>query len=170
MTKRKPNIEDGNSYFKASGADHGTKAKVIHHNAHKYSIVKMCKVLEISRSVYYYHMNRLEQEQNDEEDKAVINAFKESRSNYGARKIRQELWKQGIIMSRRRIRKIMMKHGLVSTYQVKRYKNHTTKSNQALIKNELDRDFNNKERHQVIVSDLNLCESRKHMALHLCFA
>jgi len=114
----------------------------------------MCKVLKISRSLYYYHINRIEQEENEEEDQSVISAFKESRNNYGARKIHEELSKQGIIMSRRRIRHVMMKHGLVSNYQVKQYKNHKSKSNQDVIENELGRDFDNKTRHQVIVSDL----------------
>ena len=114
----------------------------------------MCKVLKISRSLYYYHINRIEQEENGEEDQSVISAFKESRNNYGSRKIREELRKQGIIMSRRRIRQVMIKHGLVSNYQVKQYKNHKSKSNQDVIENELGRDFDNKTRHQVIVSDL----------------
>jgi len=51
----------------------------------------------------------IEKEENDGKDYRVISAFKESRNNYGARKIRKELIKQGIIMSRRRIRQIMMK-------------------------------------------------------------
>jgi len=48
----------------------------------------------------------------------------------------------------------MMKHGLVSNYQVKQYKNHKSKSNEEWVENELDRDFNGKKKHQVIVSDL----------------
>ena len=114
----------------------------------------MCKVLELSRSLYYYHINRLEQEENDEEDEAVISAFKESRNNYGSRKIKKELEKRDIIISRRRIRQIMMKHGLISNYQVKQYNSHKIRPNQDLIENELDRNFDNKKRHQVIVSDL----------------
>ena len=45
---------NGKRYFKASGADNGTKIKVINQNKHRYSVSAMCKVLKIARSTYYY--------------------------------------------------------------------------------------------------------------------
>jgi len=114
----------------------------------------MCKVLKISRSMYYYHINLVEKEQKEEYEKDVISAFKESNNVYGAKKIRNELKKQEIRISKRRIRRIMEKNGLVSTYTIAQFKVHKTEVNQDKIDNELNREFNDKEENQVIVSDL----------------
>lgn len=114
----------------------------------------MCLKLEITRSVYYYHIHLKEKEPKDEYEKYVISAFKESRNIYGAKKIRNELRKQGLHISKRRIRIIMEQNGLVSAYTVAQYKVHKTESNQDLIGNELNREFSNKTKNQVIVSDL----------------
>ena len=46
----------------------------------------MCKVLKVARSNYYYEINRIECENETDYDKAVIKAFEDSDSNYGARK------------------------------------------------------------------------------------
>ena len=48
----------------------------------------------------------------------------------------------------------MKKKGLESAYAKSRYRTHTKKCNEALIPNELDRQFDNQEQHAVIVSDL----------------
>jgi len=114
----------------------------------------MCKVLNISRSMYYYHINLKEKESKEDYEEDVISAFKESNNNYGAKKIRNELRKRDIRISKRRIRRIMEKHGLVSTYTIAQFKVHRTEVNQDKIDNELNREFNNKEENQVIVSDL----------------
>lgn len=73
---------------------------------------------------------------------------------YGTRKIKVELMKQGYQVSRRRIARIMRHNGLVSVYTVKKYKVHTTKVNEAMIANEVNREFNDRARKEVIVSDL----------------
>jgi transposase InsO family protein len=114
----------------------------------------MCKVLKISRSLYYYHINLVEKELKEEYEKDVISAFKESNNVYGAKKIRNELRKRDIRISKRRIRRIMEKNGLVSTYTIAQFKVHKTEVNQDKINNELNREFNDKEENQVIVSDL----------------
>ena len=114
----------------------------------------MCKVLNISRSMYYYHINLKEKEPKEDYEKDVISAFKESNNNYGAKKIRNELRKRDIRISKRRIRRIMEKNGLVSTYTIAQFKVHKTEVNQDKIDNELNREFNDKVENQVIVSDL----------------
>ena len=51
----------------------------------------MCKVLNISRSIYYYEASI--KRNNSKLENAVISIFKESRNNYGTRKIKVELAK-----------------------------------------------------------------------------
>mgnify|MGYP001948258821 CR=1 FL=1 len=65
-----------------------------------------------------------------------------------------QLRRKGINTSRRRISRIMRKHGLVSVYTKKKYKNHSSDVNESKIKNLVNRDFNDRSKLQVVVSDL----------------
>ena len=117
----------------------------------------MCKLLNISRSSLYYAKNKPAKKYNAEEEKLtqhIKEIFKNSRNNYGSRKIKVELKKKGIIASKRRIRRIMKENGLVSTYTVKQYKVHKQTCNNDKIDNKLKRNFNQEERMKVIISDL----------------
>ena len=54
----------------------------------------MCRLLEVSRSLVYYHLNKEESDASDEESKVekhIIDIFHKSRNNYGTRKIKVEL-------------------------------------------------------------------------------
>ncbi|MCR6110573.1 IS3 family transposase [Bacillus sp. A301a_S52] len=149
-----------NDIFKASSADHGTKIDVIRNNAHIYSVSAMCNVLQIPKSTYYYHANshgRCVFKREDEEiSQEVSRIFKESRNNYGTRKIKKELSRlpRPKNVSRRRIGRLMNELGLVSNYTVAQYKPHKTWCNEALVKNELQRQFEQDKPLAVIVSDL----------------
>ena len=95
----------------------------------------------------------LQKKYNAEEKKLtqhIKEIFKNSRNNYGFRKIKVELKKKGIIASKRRIRRIMKEN----TYTVKQYKVHKQTCNNDKIDNKLKRNFNQEERMKVIVSDL----------------
>ncbi|NAS20046.1 IS3 family transposase, partial [Clostridium butyricum] len=91
---------------------------------------------------------------NTELENAVIAIFKESKNNYGTRKIKIELKKQNIIASRRKIREIMNKYRLVSNYTIKQYKVHKSKCNEEKVDNILNREFDNREDLEIVVSDL----------------
>ena len=112
----------------------------------------MCRVLNIPRSLVYY--KRKMKVYNTELENAVITIFKESKNNYGTRKIKVELKKQNIIASRRKIRQIMNIYRLVSNYTVNQYKVHKSKCNEDKIENKLNREFNREEKLDVVVSDL----------------
>ncbi|NOW22497.1 transposase InsO family protein [Clostridium butyricum] len=112
----------------------------------------MCRVLNIPRSLVYY--KRKIKVYNTELENAVIAIFKESKNNYGTRKIKIELKKQNIIASRRKIREIMNKYRLVSNYTIKQYKVHKSKCNEEKVDNILNREFDNRENLEIVVSDL----------------
>ena len=114
----------------------------------------MCKILGVSRSNYYYEINRITTEIETNEDKLVIEIFETSKGHYGARKIKVELLKQGIIMSRKKIRQIMVRNALVSSYTVSQFKPEKTTPNEQKIENIVDRAFDDREIHEVVVSDL----------------
>lgn len=112
----------------------------------------MCKILNIPRSLVYY--KRKTRIVNSELENLIIKIFKDSKNNYGSRKIKVKLKQSGYIVSLRRIRKIMNKYGLVSNYTIKQFKNHNSKVNNDDIPNIVDRNFNNRGLLEVIISDL----------------
>ena len=69
----------------------------------------MCAVLDLPKSTYYYHADLSGKRAQKAEDtgisKEIARIFKESRNNYGTRKIKKELAKlmKPIQVSRRRI-------------------------------------------------------------------
>ena len=112
----------------------------------------MCDVLQIPRSTYYY-----EAKSNPEEDdiaKDIIRIFKSSRRNYGTRKIKKDLEVEGKVVSRRRIGRIMKENDLVSSYTVAQYKSLRQPTNEEKICNEVNREFDNRNHLEVVVSDL----------------
>jgi putative transposase len=112
----------------------------------------MCEVLQLPRSTYYYEAK--EQLQQDPVTLHVIEIFNASRQNYGTRKIKVELQKIQLQISRRRIGRIMQEQGLVSSYTVAQYKPHVKSCNESADKNELNREFTQEEAYRVVVSDL----------------
>ena len=112
----------------------------------------MCNVLKVSRSRYYYE----ETEPKDESplEEAVQTAFEENRSLYGSRKLKKVLAGKGVVISRRKICRIMKHRGLESAYTRKKYKSRATKCNEATVPNLLDRQFDGHQPLAAVVSDL----------------
>jgi transposase InsO family protein len=117
----------------------------------------MCKFLKVSRSLVYYYLNKEKLDISNEEaeiENHIIDIFHKSRNNYGTRKIKRKLDNRGYRVSRRRISRIMKKNGLVSNYTVAQYKVYSSKCNESDIPNIVDRDFDNRDKLEVAVSDL----------------
>lgn len=112
----------------------------------------MCSVLQFPRSTFYYEAKC------KEDESPLRNTIKEiflaSRRNYGTRKIKAVLKKEGKQISRRRIGRIMKELGLVSNYTVAQYKVPKKPTNEERVSNQVARQFNNREYLEVVVSDL----------------
>ena len=121
-------------------------------NAHKYPVSAMCRVLQVNRSTYYYEAKQ----QPDESGLAseIKEIFRKSRNNYGTRKIKRELMKTGKQVSRRRIGRIMKREGLVSNYTTAQFKPQKDTCNESKTENVLNRQFQNREYRDVVISDL----------------
>lgn len=119
----------------------------------------MCKFLKVPRSLVYYHINNRQKSNKIPKGKvklenAVIRIFRESRNNYGTRKIKKQLEREGIRASRRKIGRIMTKYSLVSKYTVARYKVRKQACNEDNIANIVNRKFSDRTKLEVVVSDL----------------
>lgn len=120
----------------------------------------MCRLLKITRSLVYYHIDhrkKLQEDRLSEEEitleNKIIKIFKESKNNYGTRKIKKVLEKEKLVASRRKISEIMKKYGLVSSYTVKQFRVHKTKCNEDKNPNVLNREFT-RDILEAVVSDL----------------
>lgn len=112
----------------------------------------MCRVLKVNRSTYYYEAKHKAGESELVAD--IRNIFRQSRNNYGTRKIRKELSDMGKRVSRRRIGRIMKQEGLVSNYTVAQFKVHKDTCNESKETNVLKRQFQKQTYRNVVVSDL----------------
>jgi len=112
----------------------------------------MCRVLQVNRSTYYYESTS--RTVDNEVEQAVIDIFESNQRVYGTRKIKVELKKLGMTVSRRRIGRLMKKNGLVSVYTVAQYKPNKTACNESEVQNELNREFKKETPLEAVVSDL----------------
>lgn len=125
---------------------------MIKSNARKYSVSAMCRVLQVSRSTYYYEAKPKKDE--SELTANIIDIFRNSRNNYGTRKIKKVLENQGKQISRRRIGRIMKQEGLVSNYTTAQFKPQKDTCNESKIENIVNRQFNSQPYRKVVLSDL----------------
>lgn len=112
----------------------------------------MCDVLQIARSTLYYEAK--ERAKEDEVTEAIVDIFHRNRNVYGTRKLKVKLQERGMVVSRRRIGRIMKEQGLVSTYTVAQFKPHKAACNEEATANTLNREFDQTEAKRFVVSDL----------------
>ena len=87
-------------------------------------------------------------------EQSIKKIFKDSRNNYGTRKIKIEFSRLKYIVSRRKINRIMKKSGLVSSYTKASYKPVNIKISENETGNLLNRKFKSKKPPEILVSDL----------------
>nr|WP_218160629.1 IS3 family transposase [Spirosoma endophyticum] len=120
--------------------------------------VRMCKVLNVSRSGYYYWLAQRPTNRT-RENKTIIElisgSLTASKGRYGSPKITQDLRAQGVNVSRPRVARLMKQANLKSIIQ-KKYVVTTTDSKHAypVAENHLNRQFNPAKPGQAWVSDL----------------
>jgi transposase InsO family protein len=118
---------------------------VIARHRDEFSVVLMCRVLEVSTSAYYAFLTRPECWHTILEEVLMAHvriAFTESAGTYGAPRVRRELQAQGIPTSQKRVARLMRQDGLVARRR-KRRRITTTDSNHAepIAPNRLARQF-----------------------------
>ncbi|AUD03504.1 IS3 family transposase [Spirosoma pollinicola] len=122
------------------------------------AVEKMCKVLNVSSSGYYYWRKHPVGSRQLNQDK-LINHIRQvhgkSQSRYGSPRIADELREQGVKASRNRIARLMKKVGLRSL-MYKKFRVQTTESNHnySIAENVLNREFTADKPGQKWVSDL----------------
>lgn len=129
-----------------------------------FPVETMCKVLNVSRSGYYYWLAQRPTKRAKENEtilKLINTSFTSSKGRYGSPKITQDLVAQGVNVSRPRVARLMKKANLKSVIQ-KKYVVTTTdsKHDYPVAENHLNRQFNPVKPGQAWVSDLTyICTS-----------
>lgn len=112
----------------------------------------MCKLLGISRAnVYRYKEPHTK---SDSHTQRIVRIFNANKNAHETRRIKAQCAREGVLISRRRIGRIMKQEGLVSTYTVAYYKSQKQRSNQALIENIVNCECKDRKKSEVIVRDL----------------
>lgn len=152
-----------------SGSKYVAQGKImtkdyIENNKHKFSIVKMCKALEVSRTTYY---NRKRQEIPDTElrinllKEEITSIYYEFKRTYGCIKITKELHKRGFKIQSAQVILYMRMLGL--RRKAKRKYKVTTDSlhNHYISPNVLNREFKAIRHSQVWVSDITYIQTKR---------
>ncbi|MVM30451.1 IS3 family transposase [Spirosoma sp. HMF4905] len=118
----------------------------------------MCKVLQVSRSNYYFWLAQRPTKRTTENDTIlamISDSFTASEKRYGSPKITQDLRAQGVTVSRPRVARLMKQANLKSVIQKKYVVTITdSKHTYPVAENLLNRQFNPKKSGQAWVSDL----------------
>ena len=118
----------------------------------------MCKVLQVPRSVYYYHQQERSNsyvESNKKLDQLILKKYNESKGRYGTPKIQKELGKDGIKVSQKRVAKRMRILGIRSVI-VRKYNPGPAKSkvDDTNKPNLLNQEFKAEKLREKLVSDI----------------
>lgn len=129
-----------------------------------FGIQAMCRVLQVSRSGYYEFLARppsCHSLEDDELRPLVKAAFEKGRKNYGTRRLKRDLKKQDIIVSRRRIGRLMREENL--RVQTKRKFKATTNSkhDKPIAPNLLKREFTVNNPDVAYVGDITYIPTRE---------
>lgn len=129
----------------------------------EFSIVKMCKLLRVSRAGYYEWLTRIDSPRTIENGKLSIQIreiFERSDSTYGSPRIACRLTKDGHQCSKNRAARLMRKAGLRAIHGGK-YKVQTTDSNHSepVAENLLGQDFSASEVGEKVGCDITYIET-----------
>ena len=117
----------------------------------------ICRLLEVERSSYYDWL-KTDLTTKNAENEHLFNRIKEifmkNRNNYGTRRIKKTLKKEGIIASRRRIGRLLKEHGLYCKTRSKFKVTTDSKHQLPIAPNLLERNFTVTEPNQCYVGDM----------------
>lgn len=128
---------------------------VIAANAGRHPVSAQCEILGVPRSTCCAIRGRAEPaEASDPAAEEVAAALEESRGRCGARKIKAPLARMGIVLSRRRIGRIMKDKGLVSAYADTKFKPSRPSAGEVDVPNIVNRESDGRSPRTHVVSNL----------------
>jgi putative transposase len=127
------------------------------------SVERACRLLKVSASGYYAWQQRQMYPQLVSDEKALVaqisTVFEESRRTYGSPRVTAALRQQGIVCNRKRVARLMRKHGLVAKYRRQRVKTTDSRHGLPVAPNRLNRDFNAERPNEKWVADITYIDT-----------
>jgi transposase InsO family protein len=129
----------------------------IHQQHTAFTVRRMCRLLEVSRSGYYEWLRRPPRAQGEVAQQVqakVQHYFTQGRSTYGTRRLKYLLAQDGLVVSRRRIGRLLAQAGLRCKTR-RRFKVPTASGHaQTVAPNQLNREFTVDAPDKVYVGDI----------------
>lgn len=131
------------------------KVQVIDALRDKYSLQTLLRVLQLSKSSYFYQRDAIAKGDKYEAVRPRLRIiFKQNYERYGYRRIKMELDDEGIHLSEKVIRRLMVEEGLeVTVTRCRKYNSYAGEITPA-VPNILDRDFHAEAPNQKFVTDI----------------
>ena len=139
------------------------KYKFIYNHRNEFSILRMCRVLEVKRVSYYAWQRRPPSKRTIENMKLLLEIkaiHKKSMETYGSPKIWKEMLKKGIKCSHRKVARLMRANGIRSIIQKRYKKKGTPVSEEEASLNILNREFNPEKPNIAWATDITYIPTR----------
>ena len=139
------------------------KFKFIYEHRNEFSILRMCRVLDVKRVSYYAWKKRPPSKRSIENVKLlflIIDIHEDSDKAYGSPKIWQKLKNQGIICSHKRVAKLMKANNIRSIIVKKHKRKGGSVSETEASFNILNREFNPEKPDKFWVTDITYIPTR----------
>jgi len=130
----------------------------------EFGVQAMCRVLQVSRSGYYESLSRAPSNRSLADDALrpqIKGVFEKGRKTYGTRRIKDDLDKQGTVISRRRIARLMQEEGLAVKTKRKFKPTTNSKHDKPIAPNLLEREFNVETPDTAYVGDITYIPTRE---------
>jgi urea transport system ATP-binding protein len=156
-------------FFRPGGARPPTQIMVdfIHNNKDRYGVEAICRILPIAASTYYRTLDladnpehRAKRDLHDEHHAEQIKRiWKESSGRYGVRKVWQKLKREGYIIARCTVARLMQKLGIQGVWRGKNKQTTRSRDDQKRADDLVKRNFNADHPDQLWVGDFTYIQT-----------
>ena len=161
MHKNHLSAQETAIHFNLGSVDQATRWERIYYKVividelrHEFKLEALLKYAEVTRSTFYYQLNRIKEPDKYKEIKEEITAiYHENKGRYGYRRITLELHNRGFIINHKTVRRLMKELELQCFVRAQKYKSYKGEVGK-ICDNLLNREFETKEPNQKWVTDV----------------
>ena len=149
------------------------KYAFIHAHRKRFGVARLCKNLNVSQSGYYRWIKDPLgiRGRRDQELKPLIwRIFMDSKRIYGSPRVRAQLRRDGYLISRKRVARLMREMGLRSIIKRKYKATTNSRHNHPVARNHLNRQFRQKRENLIWAGDITYIQTDEGWFCSLAFA